>query len=326
MGHGIVQQDERHARYFGEAAWHKLGEVFQGEESPTECLRKADAAFGIEKVQVSVPNAEGVHVPVENQFLLYRDNDFARSRVLSPSTVTEQYTPVCPLDLARLADPWYEAGYATTDAFFVLDNGQREVLSLRLKDIPGPDRDDSSYETFFCFANSHARGAVQGTVVRHRVVCRNTTPTFHDWKIRHKSSVHERMKYAVATWTQAREAIARWNSDYDRLAAKTVDIPSTVDQLLGINAEALTAFKGGTRTLGGLSPQKVEQRDRIIAAASTAPGTEGKTLADLYNGMTYLATYGSLGGRKANNSGLFGFGGSQDSLLASAFDSMLAMA
>lgn len=305
-----------HGAYMGKPAWHRVGVTVEERMSVMEFVTgPARMGYRVNKVPAYHMGADGEMIVTPNQFHLQRDNDY---HVVSPATVTDAYSPVCPMDLVRVLEPWYEQGFGTPDAAFTLYNGAAEVITLLLDDHSKPVSDRSVWTTYLFLQNFHNRGKVRGKVIRHRAVCHNTTPK-HGFELAfvHRSNVQQHLDAARHDWQAAREAIAEHNAQLDRLAAKRVDIPSTVDALLGIvPGERITTQKGHTR-------------DRIIAAANMPNvGTNGENLADIYNAITFINTHfnGGKSGKTEEARMTSILDGQRGKTDASMFSKLLAMA
>jgi hypothetical protein len=268
-----------HGAYMGRPAWHKIGVTVEKRMSVTEFVcGPAKMGYRVSKVPAYHMDADGQFVQTPGQFHLQRDNDY---RIVSPSTVTDAYAPVCPLDLVRILEPWYEQGFGTPDAAFILYEGMAEVVTMLLDDHSKPISDQSEWSTYLFTQNYHNRGKVRAKLIRHRAVCHNTTPK-HGFDIAfvHRQSVQDNIDQVRHDWKAAREAIASHNAALDLLASKRVNIPSTVDALLEI--------KKGEK----ITTQKENKRSRMIAAANNpAAGTSGESLVDIYNGVTWINTH-----------------------------------
>jgi len=300
----------------GKPAWHNIGVVVADRMSVEQFVTgPARMGYGIHKVPAYVMGPDGEMLEVPNQFHLQRDSDY---KVVSPSTVTDAYEPVRPLDLVRILEPWYDQGFGTPDAAFTLYNGAAEVITMLLDDQSKPVSDQSPWSTYLFLQNFHNRGKVRGKVIRHRAVCHNTTPK-HGFEIAfvHRSNVQANIDQARHDWQAAREAVAEHNGQLDKLAGKRVDVPSTVDALLGI-------VKGEP-----ITTQKANTRDRIVSAANMPTmGTNGENLADIYNAITFINSHfqGGKSGKTDESRLTSILDGQRGKTDASMFGKLLAMA
>jgi len=284
---------EENRGVFRTAAWHGLGTVpTQTIVNLEDFLKEGNMLYDVEKSQafqavVGVDSDGGISTgyrPVDNQYHLIRSDD---GKVVSDKTVSRQYDPMDPKKLCRIIEGFCEAGFATPDGAFSLYGGNSEVISLRL-DYGEPIESGSEWNHFLVIQNSHGTGKCRGKLSSIRVVCHNTvTAAFSrgaEFAISHKGQTFDRVKYAVDTWKNVKEYLARMGQKYGKLLVCPVDINACVDDILEI--------KAGEK----ISTQLENKRDELIRLANGgSPGTEGKTAADVFNAVTYWASYNTGG-------------------------------
>lgn len=304
------------AVYLGTPAWHKLGKVVRGRMPLPEFLIAGDMNYIPTLRPILYVPDTGNPVPVAGQFAIVRSDD---GHVLSPHTVTKKYHVVTPTMLAEPIAHFVNQGFASWDAAFTLHDGHSEVIAARMDDISEPiDGDDSATEWYLTGQNFHGTSKVRYVLCGNRVVCTNTVAVAFsggaDLAFSHTASVADRIANAPAVWETARMAIKQHAAKLSRLN-KTTDIPATVDALLGIAA-------------GNKVPTRLaNKRDSIIAAASNSPGTNGKTLLDVFNGITYLGTHDTGGKGGEDDSARFAsmFDGTRGEFASKSMDKLLAM-
>jgi hypothetical protein len=277
--------------FLEKAAWWDVegAHVVNARVPGADFLRLAKMDYQIATEQVT-REIGGTRIIVPNQFHIVRSDD---QRVVSPSTVTEQYVTRQPSDAVEIVDDIVQAGLGVYDAAFTLYGGQSEVVTVRLVDIEEEVLcDGSKWMTFLVIQNYHGTGKMRGKIVRHRVVCHNTVTSGFaggaDWAFTHKKSIKEKSAGIPKMWQQAADAV---REHCQRLAKldKVVSIPDTIDQLLAIDDEATT--------------QQKNRRDAILRAANDpSNGTFGKTLYDIFNAVTFYTTHhaGGKAGKTAS--------------------------
>jgi Domain of unknown function (DUF932) len=277
--------------FLEKAAWWDVdgSHVINARVPGADFLKLAKMDYTVVKEQVE-RNLGGIQVAVPNQFHIVRGDD---QRVVSPSTVTSQYVTRQPSDAVEIVDDIVQAGLGVYDAGFTLYGGQSEVVTVRLCDIEeAVVCDGSKWNTFLVIQNYHGTGKMRGKIVRLRVVCHNTvTAGFAggaDWAFTHKKSIKEKQAGIPKMWMQAADAV---KEHCRRLAMldKPVNVPETIDELLAIEDDATT--------------QQKNRRDAIVAAANMpSMGTNGRTLYDIFNAVTYYTTH-NAGGKSGKTAG-----------------------
>jgi hypothetical protein len=289
------------AVYTGRPAWHKLGIVVSERLPIGEYLARANMSYTVEAVPAFAPSVVvgsdgiarmvvGEQTRVPGQFFLQRNGIGGDGAIVSPKTVSARYGIVSPLMLASPLAPFVEQGFATWDSALTLRGGQTEIVSARLDDIRIPvSGDESDAEIYLVGRNRHGAGTADYVVCRNRTVCANTERIAFsggaDLSFRHDLSIEDRIAQAAALWSSAHDAIRTHAAALSRLGTTPCSVPDTVDALLGI--KGVPASDVPTR--------KANERDAIIAAATNSPGTNGATLLDVYNAVSYLATHDAGG-------------------------------
>lgn len=315
MAH-CLESDPR-AVYLGKPAWHKLGTVVRGRMPLPEFLVAGRMNYLPILREVFVQDPDGTFRVVPGQFSIVRPDD---GKILSPHTVTKKYHIVSPMMLAEPIAPFVNQGFASWDAAFTLHEGHSEVISARLDDISEPiDGDDSETEWYLTGQNYHGTSKVRYVLCGNRTVCANTVALAFsggsDLAFSHTASVADRIANAPAIWEKARVAIKNHAAKLSRLNKRT-DIPATVDALLGIVA-------------GEKVPTRLaNKRDSIVLAASNSPGTNGQTLLDIFNGITYLGTHDTGGKGGDDDSARFAsmFDGTRGEFASKSLENLLVFA
>ena len=288
---GAMVETDRGA-FLEKAAWWDIegARVINERCDGLTFLKRAKMDYQIVKAP-AYDMVNGVAVPVPNQFNIRRGDD---CRVVSPSTVTDQYVTRQPSDMVEIVDDIVQSGLGVYDAGFTLYSGQSEVVSIRLVNIDDDSvaGDDSKWMTFLVVQNYHGSGKMRGKVVRIRVVCHNTVTSGFtggaDWAFTHKKSIEKKSGEVPKMWAQAAVAVKEHCQRLAKLA-KVVNVPETIDQLLAIDSEATT--------------QQKNRRDAIVVAANMPDmGTNGKTLYDIFNAVTYYTTHNN-GGKSGKTAG-----------------------
>ena len=288
------------AAFARKSAWHKDGEVFTEKVSPVVFIgseRGARMDYRVIKSQayqsVIVVDDDGPKdgfALVENQYHLVRSDD---NRIVSPSTVTDRYTPVCPTDLLEILTPFEEQGYGSMESAFVLKNGTEEVLSLRLDMGENVYGDDSKYDTYLVVHNSHGLGSIKLKLTQIRVVCNNTlTAAFSggcDRKMHHTESVKDKIKFAANYWEEAQKTIKNHADRLGKLAkANGISIPATIDEML-------ETLKNNGKPMKEGSTQLKNRRERLVDAANNSPGAGENNLLSIYHGITSVNSHDDNG-------------------------------
>ncbi len=273
--------EETRGAFHSKPAWWDVdgSHVVQEKLDAPAFLQRAKMDYNIVKEQAARFNAQGVVVDVPNQFHLVRSDD---GKVVSPSTVTEQYVTRQPSDLAAVLEPMVNNGLGVWDAGFTLYGGRSEVLTVKLCDIDERVACDSSeWATYLVMQNYHGTGKARGKVIRHRVVCHNTVTSGFcggaDFALTHKAGIIKGFENIPNIWENAAKAVKEHAQKLATLD-KVVNVPDTIDQLLAIDDDATT--------------QQKKRRDAIVAAAfMPSKGTNGKTLYDIFNAVTFFTTH-----------------------------------
>lgn len=256
-----------------------------------EFLQAAERDYWIRKAPAGVLLSDGTYGPADGQYHLVRAREGSPDGlIVSPMTVREQYAPLSLLDVAEELRPWTEQGWATPDGVYDR-NLSTEILSLRLDGgdmdaFKGPDR----MLHYAIVILRHGQGRAEGKIISWRMVCQNTIAAAcsaaADFKIGHRTAsdadkaetMRERTALAVNGWEALRTHVRSLAERMD--AFKAVDLtPSKaeriVERILGIKA--------------GRASRQAENRKAEILDAFNDPryGTEGRTLWDLYNGVTF---------------------------------------
>lgn len=283
-------------------AWHQKGKVILWTPDLT-VPGLIEAAVGPDYAIRKLPLSyewEGEHRATVNLFGLFREPDGLQ---VSPVSVTKQYEPVEFHALGDILQKFVESGKAIPDAAFLLEDRygrpSREIVTARLIDDNGNDLDSvpgdvSRTSTYMVLYNPHAGGRVKFKLIRFRVVCHNTLTAGMsggaDIAVTHSGDVKFKIDDAVNRFMLFREQVADINAKLAKLATVTFPVDKAVDAVLGI------------ADIRDASTQLKNRRDRLIDAADNSKaGTNGKTLYDVYNAVTFEATHndGGKGGKDA---------------------------
>ena len=282
----------------------KAGDTFKGLNSSIEgrvadrvigdvqsFMREAGRDYYIKKVPAYQRLSSGDFAELENQFHLVRSTD---ERVVSPHTVTEQYTPLSLMEMAEEVKPWCDAGWCTPDGVYSARNESLEVLSLRL-DASGQLPDGERFIHYIVFQNPHGSGGTaKGKIISWRIVCANTFAAAitakSDFAISHRTAsgtlevqsaiMADRAKQAVTAWEQAKDHIGKlaekinaWQS----VPLQFADAKNLTERLLDIRDEK------------NASQRSLNRRDAILGAFSMPQfGTNGRNAYDWLNGVTFV--------------------------------------
>lgn len=243
----------------------------------------------VKKVQARHPilvNDQGDPSLVENQYFLIRSTD---NRIVSPKTVSDQYTPLSLIDLAEELQYLCDQGWATPDAVYTAKNESMECLALRF-DL-GDDEEEFTHYLFV--SNQHGvGGTAKGKIITFRPCCENISGSLYrsrDIVMGHRVAsgdhdlqneiMKERITFAVSTWKQVQ----------DHVKALSEKVNTWKDMPLAQNDfEEMTNNLLGIRDIEKASGKAVNRRDAILAATKMPQfGTEGKTVYDWYNAVTF---------------------------------------
>ncbi len=267
-----------------------------------EFLKDAGRDYFVKKVPVGVLDptgaidGNGLVVPgwieVENQFHIVRSND---NRVVSPHTVTESYAPLSLMDMAEELQPWCDQGWCSPDGVYSAKDESLEVLSMRLDaggiEFPGKEK----FHHYVVWENTHATGGKgKGKIISWRIVCANTFAAAisarSDFQITHRVAkgspekqqeiMVERVKKAVAAWSQVKEYFARMAEKIGLWQG----ISMTKDQAVKLSNSLV-----GIDNEEDAPTRSVNKRDAIVEAFNMpAAGTEGRTAWDWINAVTFV--------------------------------------
>lgn len=182
----------------GAAAWHGLGQSFDGDLSTREALQLGGLDFEVYKSPNihCLPNGE--QIKSESSFFTYRDDVM---RVLA-AHVGSDYTVMQNIDVFNLVDEILQNGTAKIETAGAIDGGKKVFICLKANSgIRVGDSD--MINQYVILSNSHdGSGAISATPTNVRVVCNNTLTAAlrgakGSIKIRHTANAGERMKEAT---------------------------------------------------------------------------------------------------------------------------------
>jgi hypothetical protein len=280
----------RGASFFGR------GHNTEGIDNLPEFLAARDMAYGVKKVQVSIP---GWHLrgrtphlgstTVENQFVIRRDSDQA---VVSPMTVSRQYGEISPMDMAKDLTPFVEQGLAFPDSAFKIRQGcveNVEAIALRLDlgtDDPFQDGLGEVYRAYLVARNYHGRGSAAAMLFLEREVSSSLMTAIANvsgFTIVHRGDVRDKYALSMKRWAELRKLMQTLANRLGTLGTVAMSFRQAemfVDELLQI--------KPGEE----LKTQKKNLRAAFMDAFNMPRfGTFGRTAADMYHGVTWVGSH-----------------------------------
>lgn len=275
----------------------------EGIEDLTEFLAARSMDYEVCKEQVWVPKtAQTLDMelePVQNQFVVRRLSDNA---VVSPMTVSSQYGEISPTDMAADLTPFVEEGLAVPDSAFLIRQGCVEnveaiALRLNLADAdPFQDRLGEVYRAYLVARNYHGRGSASASLFLERTISSSLITAISNvsgFKIVHRGDVRDKYALAMKRWAELRKLMQQ---TADRLGTLN-DIPMSwheanqfVNNLLGLrpDGDGFVMKKTGKT----MSAQTRNLRAAYMDAFDMPRfGTHGKTLADMYHGVTWVGSH-----------------------------------
>lgn len=312
MSHEISRTDESFARYAVVPAWHGLGKVASASEAESTelfCLGD-DMIPDVVKIPAApIETPDGI-CEVPNHYHLWRKG----YGVVSDSTVSSRYGALADSAVVEMLRPWVDGGYARWDSRFLLSHGRDSVFALRLNNVGDLTDTGSKYATYLTVLNPQGgTGNCKGKVTAVRVVCRNTVraafSTGFDWSIRHVGDTSAKLKLVREKWEQAAKAVSEAQEAIRRLESKTLNVPQTIDALLGIDDDSSTQARNLALNL------KAKANDSTV-------GTYGRSALDIYNAVTDYATRPTSGGKSPERN----FSGTMQSFEADMFGKLLSLA
>lgn len=294
-----MQIDDKSA-HFNYNPWARYGfrwteqEKAEIERNLDAFMKKANADYEIELEEAFRPDgtSAGYHNIVRSD----------TKEVIGSKPVTQRYKPMRPMDLVEAIRPLAEEGWITPDAFFTMGEGTKEVLVCRIDAGQIPDEahdiDGSERIWYLGMRNLQGKGKASGDITTIREICENTEAAAAaqwSWKVAHTGNPQERVKEAVAAWSELKVQIRKVAERF-RLFADAqcdfMDAKGLVQDILELNAEAVKMreevggmFEG--KQLPGASTAGIRMRDEILSAFNRpANGTYGRSLQDLRNAVT----------------------------------------
>jgi hypothetical protein len=234
---------------------------------------------------------DGQTAQVPEQFFLTRSSD---NLVISDKTVTRSYGPLSLKDIAVELQPFCDQGWATPDGVYDR-SGSLEIVSLRL-DAGGDLPNGETFKHYIIVENPHGGGGkVKGKIIDWRIVCANTfamaVAATHDFVVTHRiprdtedpnDLMKQRIAFAVEQWENVQDHIRKLADRIDVFSGFAMDEAAALaatDKLLSIDGKAEDA----------ISTRSKNKRDAIMAGFNKREaGTDGDSLWDWYNGVTYF--------------------------------------
>lgn len=217
-----------------EDAWHRLGIVTAGAQTPADALRIAHLNDWDVRTQPLVVPAQitldGVtpEIAIPDHFAVVRTDPFDRSKVVPLGVVGDRYTPYQNEQLVQFLTDVVEQGGAVIETAGALGNGERVFFSMRLpKDVLIGGRDLSQHY-ITVLAGHDGNFAIRVLVTTVRVICGNTWQAalgnnVASFVMRHTASISTRVD-------QARRVLAvSWDklTDFDRAMQRLVETELT---------------------------------------------------------------------------------------------------
>ena len=207
--------------------WHGIGEVVDDSLAQEDALRASRLNYGIELwpvAAVSPRTGETLPLGPSNRATV-RINADNSTQVLA--LVGGQYTPIQNKALFDLAESMLRVDEGVRyETAGILDEGRRVFILARLPDTITVSPEDK-VKQYLALSNSHD-GSMEGNafLTNVRVVCANTLAqalgAARDiFRIRHTSSVEERVEEAVRTLRLAYD----YSKDFGKLAETLAGVP-----------------------------------------------------------------------------------------------------
>lgn len=309
------------------------GETIPAPKTVQELIEAAGMDYTVRKVkpfqQVEVM---GDDLSMKTEYREQRGNMLERSDftiVSGLGLVSDSYSIGTIDQMKTILEPFVLEGFGVPDSAAVINGGKTEILSIKLNIDLGGDGGVGSREFHLNLRNVHGGGsAFVGEVHGTELICSNgmTRPFWKaGFRVPHTSKMAaELAKFAHGRWEEANKVIREFGGQIQLLESKTCDVPATVDALLGIQKDS-----GGDlidRDGKAISTRLSNRRDRVIDAARTSPGVNGRTLGDVYHGVTNYLTHSMDGSKTAEKAFESSVSGSRATFEAHAWDGLLAMA
>lgn len=265
-----------------------------GDKSVADMIEEAEAGYNVHKGEVFVKvgeNDDGTPklVSAPNTAMLYRDSDDV---VVSPNSVTlSQYGVLDMNYMGEIMQHFVDEGWVTPESCFLLEDSygrpSREFLVGRITDpklleVPG---DKSPYIRHLILGNPQGHGSIFLQGLAYRFFCTNQLRGAGSILcMPHKKNVADRFSDANRRFFEVRAEMIAHNAFMGILNETPFDVAKATDAVLKI--------RPGADLEKDISGQKRNQRERIIANAhNTRIGCYGRTLGDVYQGLTHETTH-----------------------------------
>ena len=213
-----------------EAAWHRLGTVFEDQDGITvsKALEVLDAGdiVATESVQAPLLTADGViMVDDPTRKMTVR----VRSTGVTPlGVVAQKYQIITDAEAFGFLDNVIDSGEALVSSAGLLDNGRRSFCCLKLPSnilVGGVDAVDMY---LFVVTSHDGTLATTAAVTPVRVVCQNTVTyglqqATRTWKVRHTPGAMMKIEEARRTLDLTHKYEAGWMAEAEALLAVKVD-------------------------------------------------------------------------------------------------------
>jgi phage/plasmid-like protein (TIGR03299 family) len=210
--------------------------------------------------------------------------------------VGNQYTPIQNLEAFNFFDNIVSEGQAMFETVGALGLGERVWIMAKLPDdVVIADKD--VINNYLLLHNTHdGSSTLTAQFTPVRVVCQNTLSLAlktgkHKIKIRHSRNAEERLKIAHELMGITRKVYVQTNELFTAMDARGVnkdEVMAYFDGLFDISKKAAERISKNKKRDNSRLSNIVEKCTELFEAGK---GNHGKTLWDLYNGVTEWADH-----------------------------------
>lgn len=299
--------------YAGKKPWHNLGTQVSERMTTAEALKLGGLDFEVVKTPLFTRFQDGfVTDGLEEHYATMRTDT---KQVLG--TVKGRYNVVQNKDCFSFFDAIIDKGAAIIETVGALGRGERLWAMAKLpQDIVVKDKD--VVNLYLLLAASHdGTTSIKAKFTPTRVVCQNTLSGALqggcDVSIRHTEQASTKLVEAHRLMGIVSKQVEETQIAYNKMAKKeiTLDAMDTyLNKLFFENKE--------------VSKQGENKKDTVIKLFNSGKGNEGKTIWDLYNGVTEYIDHHKVTHNNGSNWVASNFG-SGIAVRDKAFDMALAM-
>lgn len=251
-------------------------------------LEAREMDYEVYKQQISVPDCENSEnfVLVTNQYAIRRRSD---GEIVSPMTVSAQYGEIAPPDMTGDLEPFVSEGLAVPEAAFHITQGcvqNVETIVLRLSEDPLKARLGEAYTGYIVARNYQGRGAASASLFLERQMSGSLLTALakvSGFKIVHRGDVRDKYKLAMKRWKDLQKLMLELGnklSSFSAIPISLIEAETLIDSLLDIQVGK------------DVSAQKRNLRAAYLDAFNMPRfGTFGKTVADMYHGITWVGSH-----------------------------------